>query len=79
MKIHKDIVRNLAQAAQDMLDTEEEMGIGPDLEADDQDAHEYRSRMLYKALAAFNSAVHEDHTLATSPTSPWAHNLPSHD
>ena len=77
MIIDNDIIKELAQCAQDLLDCEEELGIGPDLEPDHEDAHEYRSRMLYEALAEFNAAARldEEHTIATSTTSPWAHNL----
>jgi len=77
MIIDNEIIKELAQAAQDLLDCEEELGIGPDLEPDHEEAHEYRSRMLYRALDEFNAAVRldENHNMATSTTSPWAHNL----
>ena len=77
MIIDNEIIKELAQAAQDLLDCEEELGIGPDLEPDHEEAHEYRSRMLYRALDEFNAAVRldENHNMATSTNSPWAHNL----
>jgi len=75
MIIDKEIIRELAQCAQNLLDMEEEAGIGPDLEnPEHEDGHEYHSRMLYEALAEFNAAVRldEDHNLETSTTSPYA-------
>ena len=76
MIIDNEIIKELAQAAQDLLDCEEELAIGPDLVPEREDAHEYRSRMLYRALEEFNAAARldEEHTMATSTTSPWAHN-----
>ena len=74
MIIDNEIIKELAQAAQDLLDCEEELGIGPDLEPDQEEAHEYRSRMLYRALEEFNAAARldEEHTMATSTISPYA-------
>ena len=74
MIIDNDIIRELAQAAQDLLDCEEEIGIDQDLEPEQADGHEYRSRMLYRALEEFNAAVRldEDHNMATSTISPYA-------
>ena len=74
MIIDHEIIRELAQAAQDLLDCEEELGIGPDLEPDHEEAHEYRSRMLYRAIEEFNAAARldEEHTMATSTISPYA-------
>ena len=75
MIIDNDIIKELAQAAQDLLDCEEELihdGIHIDPEC--EDAHEYKSRMLYNALEEFNAAARldEEHTMATSTTSPYA-------
>ncbi len=78
MIIDSEIIRELAQAAQDLLDLEEEiLGEGMHLEQEHEDGHEYRSRMLYNALDEFNAAARldEEHTIATTTTSPWAHNL----
>lgn len=75
MIIDNEIIRELAQAAQNLLDMEEEAGIGPDLEnPEHEDGHEYHSRMLYEALAEFNAAARldEDHTIATSTISQYA-------
>ena len=75
MIIDHEIIRELAQAAQDLLDCEEELihdGIHIDPEC--EDTHEYKSRMLYNALAEFNAAARldEGHTMATSTISPYA-------
>lgn len=75
MIIDNDIIRELAQAAQELLDCEEELlDDGLHLEPECEDAHEYKSRMLYNALEEFNAAVRldEDHNMATSTTSPYA-------
>jgi len=75
MIIDQEIIKELAQAAQDLLDCEEELiDNGLHLEPECEDAHEYKSRMLYNALAEFNAAVRldEDHNMATSTTSPYA-------
>ena len=75
MIIDNEIIKELAQAAQDLLDLEEEQfDEGIHIEPECEDAHEYRSRMLYRALDEFNAAVRldEDHTMATSSTSPYA-------
>jgi hypothetical protein len=75
MIIDHDIIRELAQAAQDLLDCEEELiHDGIYIDPEHEDAHEYRSRILYNALEEFNAAVRldEDHTLETSTTSPYA-------
>jgi hypothetical protein len=75
MIIDQEIIKELAQAAQDLLDCEEELiDNGLHLEPECEDAHEYKSRMLYNALSEFNAAVRldEDHNMATSTTSPYA-------
>jgi hypothetical protein len=75
MIIDTDIIRELAQCAQNLLDMEEEAGIGPDLEnPEHEDGHEYHSRMLYNALEEFNAAARldEEHTIATSTISRYA-------
>lgn len=75
MIIDNDIIRELAQAAQDLLDCEEELiNDGIHIDPECEDAHEYKSRMLYNALEEFNAAVRldEDHNMATSTTSPYA-------
>jgi hypothetical protein len=75
MIIDQEIIRELAQAAQDLLDCEEELiHDGIYIEPEHEEAHEYRSRMLYNALEEFNAAARldEEHTLATSTTSPYA-------
>ena len=75
MIIDQEIIKELAQAAQDLLDCEEELiDNGLHLEPECEDAHEYKSRMLYNALDEFNAAVRldEDHNMATSTTSPYA-------
>ncbi len=75
MIIDQEIIKELAQAAQELLDCEEELiDNGLHLEPECEDAHEYKSRMLYNALDEFNAAVRldEDHNMATSTTSPYA-------
>lgn len=74
MNIDIETIRELAQAAQNLLDCEEEIGIGPDLEPADEDGHEYHSRMLYRALEEFNASatISEQHHLSTTSTSPYA-------
>jgi len=74
MIIDNEIIKELAQCAQNLLDMEEEAGIGPDLEnPEHEDGHEYHSRMLYEALAEFNAAVRldEEHNLATTSISQY--------
>mgnify|MGYP001604413118 CR=1 FL=1 len=77
MIIDNEIIKELAQAAQDLLDCEEELCDAIHIEPEHENAHEYRSRMLYEALAEFNAAARLDEqpAMATSTTSPWAHNL----
>ncbi len=75
MIIDKEIIRELAQAAQDLLDCEEELiHNGIHIDPEHEDAHEYRSRMLYNALEEFNAAARldEEHTIATSTISRYA-------
>ena len=77
MIIDSEIIRELAQAAQDLLDLEEEqLHEGIHIDPECEDSHEYRSRMLYNALDEFNAAARldEEHRIATTTTSPWAHN-----
>lgn len=75
MIIDAEIIKELAQAAQDLLDCEEELiHDGIHIDPEHEDAHEYKSRMLYNALDEFNAAARldEEHTIATSTISRYA-------
>ena len=74
MIIDSEIIKELAQAAQELLDCEEELlDDGLHLEPECEDAHEYKSRMLYNALDEFNAAARldDEHTMATSSISQY--------
>ncbi len=75
MIIDHEIIEELAQAAQDLLDCEEELlHDGIHIDPEHENAHESTSRRLYEALAEFNAAARldEEHTIATSTISPYA-------